>query len=173
MQMAERLLQSSELAARLSPHQWVTILSTLLKFFEWRRCESPEDMAQETLLRGLTRIAHGAAVNESQLKAYFIGIAKNVLREEWKAQRHLHRVALNEAFLLANEGDSSVYAEVLRKECLRTLSADERHLVVEYASGRCHELARTLGITHSALRVRVHRVRRKLLELIEPTSSGS
>ena len=65
----------------------------LVKFFEWRGCESPEDQADETINRVARRIDEGEVINN--LESYFLGVARLLLLESEK-RRAKERAAVAE-----------------------------------------------------------------------------
>jgi DNA-directed RNA polymerase specialized sigma24 family protein len=145
----------------------------LIRLFEWRGCEFPEELTDVTFNRVAKRMSEGIPV-ETPL-SYFYGVAHLIYKEEWR------RVAREQKIL--NSGDwrppSPPEEEpddrrlVCLKKCLEQLPADQRHLLLEYHKGEegnirnRKRLADELGIPINALRIRVHRVRRKLEDCIE------
>ena len=53
----------------------------LMKYFECRRCCSPEDLADETINRVARKILEGKEIWTSDPANYFYGVARNVLKE--------------------------------------------------------------------------------------------
>ncbi|HYR86529.1 MAG TPA: sigma-70 family RNA polymerase sigma factor [Terriglobia bacterium] len=139
-----------------------------MNLFRWNRCESPEDETQETLSRALERLNDPDTDIHVPLQAYVYGIARNVLRE---AARRRNREMTTDpgapvfAQLSANfplsEDD-----KILIQQCRAHLSAEEDHLVMEYHRKGAEEVARDRGITANAVRIRVHRIHRKIQELM-------
>ncbi len=131
------------------------------RFFEWRGCSDPEDLAQTVFERGLTRIRQGEKVGESGLGGYLYGIARFVLLEQ-------RRVRPSIPLPIERAGDPgphhlrSVEMNVLIGQSLGRLPPDERELLLDYAAGE-RGLA---GYSAEALRVHVHRLRRKVLEFV-------
>src|SRR5690242_3911692 len=134
---------------------YVKLLAKLKKYFEWRNCSDSEDLAQETVTRGLRRLAEGKTIYSSHDENFFMGIARNVLSEErrkkvWyadvepgRADERDHAAACDDRLCLA--------------ECLAVLSEAERNLLVGYIVNGPRETAEAHGITGNALRVRVSR----------------
>lgn len=145
--------------------KYAELTERLTRFFEWRHCRCPDDLAQETLRRGLTRLSTGAEVRTEDPSRYFFGIAKFVLRETWKTREHDQ---LDPAGSDVNSTDDMrrVEGDVLLRECLEALTSDERALLWRYHSGDRAELRRDLGLSDSALRVRVHRLIQRVRETV-------
>ena len=58
----------------------------LVRFLEWQNCHDPEEAAQEALARGFKRIAGGVDTSVAGARSYFFGIAKNLVKEDWKTR---------------------------------------------------------------------------------------
>jgi DNA-directed RNA polymerase specialized sigma24 family protein len=135
----------------------------LVRYFEWNRCFEPEDMAQETLLRGFRRLREGASITIGDPRGYFWGIAYNVLREGWKPPREVSiedrdfPVADSE-FRRLNRAEQSIFL----RECQDALDAKEKEMLIAYAEGRGAEWGGRNGIEPGALRLRIHRLRQRL-----------
>jgi RNA polymerase sigma factor (sigma-70 family) len=146
----------------------------LVKLFECRGILLPEDLADETMDRVARRLAAGEQIHAAEPAAYFYGVARNVLREQWAQQRERLPVPERMASEPATEAeggpqDAESRAACLGK-CLSTLPAETRRLVVEYyrqgggarkIAGR-KDLAAKMGISISTLWVRAHRARTRL-----------
>lgn len=145
----------------------------VVKFFEWRGCESPEDHADETINRVARRINEGEVINN--LESYFLGVARMVFLEHEK-RRAKERAAVTQlpqtSQHLISDEPSDLRLESFNK-CMRDLPAETRELLIAYYNvekctkieGR-KELADRLGIPLNALRIRIHRIRTKLEQCI-------
>src|SRR5262245_58937293 len=56
-------------------------------FFTWRGSRWPEEMADETIDRVARRLAGGEQIRSSEIGRDFLGVARNVIREAWHADR--------------------------------------------------------------------------------------
>jgi DNA-directed RNA polymerase specialized sigma24 family protein len=160
-----------------------TIRRKLVRLFEWRGCVSPEDLADETINRVARRLAEGVELRSSDPYGYFCGVAHLVYKEVLRRAAREHR-ALNEAGgwpPAADDEPSDRRLDCLRR-CLAQLPPDQRDLVLRYYQGKSdpgksdqgrndngennirnrQRLAGEIGIPMNALRIRVHRVRRRL-----------
>jgi DNA-directed RNA polymerase specialized sigma24 family protein len=173
------------LLAQLDPDRerageiYETIRHKLVRLFEWRGCSSPEDLADETINRVARRLAEGVELRTSDPYGYFCGVAHLVFKEVLRrASREQRALASGEWPTPAHEEEepSDRRLECLR-QCLAQLPADQRDLVLRYYRGKSdpgksgqgesnirnrQELAGEVGVPMNALRIRVHRVRRKL-----------
>ena len=157
------------------------IRRTLIGFLRFNGSVAPEDQADKAIDIVANRILNGEAFDASNPKRHFLAVARNLLRDEWKI-RNRRPVSLEvlpprqEPF---NDPHSDSLEELSRVEterrnnclsgCLKELVADDRELIRRYyleltsvkKMGR-REIAGETGRSMGALRVKVHRVRRKL-----------
>jgi RNA polymerase sigma factor (sigma-70 family) len=141
----------------------------LVKFFEWRGCTVPEDLADDTM----NRIAKNLEAGEKiiTLNAYCLGIARNVFLESLRTRRH------EKALESVPETPLSQFDESRREcleRCMQELPPQDFRLIMEYyeeekgARIRARqELAARLGIPLNALRIRAHRIRAQLQTCVE------
>ena len=167
----------------------------LVWFFRRRGCSEPEDLAQDTLMRGFARIPTVALHVEAA--HYFFGIAKMVVLEDRKKARRRNNLVPLIENLTADPDDpepqdfeatpreapygipslprhgglpeSLDEAAKLLSEGLRRLPRRDARLLIKYvradAKGRA-ELARQLGISQGTLRTRCCRIQKQLKQLI-------
>lgn len=153
--------------------QYEKIRSRLVRLFEWRGLASPEDLADETLNRVARRILEGIEVRSTDPYGYFCGVAhllfKEVLRRAARERAAVEREiwpSISEAEEL--EADDRL---LCLRRCLGQLTEDQRILVLRYHQEDDHirsrqTLSQDLGIPMNALRIRVHRIRRKLEDCV-------
>ena len=138
----------------------------LVSFFAWRGAATPEECADETLDRLAVRLAEGVVVEDVARFAH--GIARMVLREHWRRPdgRGVPVAApTSTAPMAEDDPDVGARADCLDR-CLGELSAESRALILEYYAGEGRaridarkRMARELGVSESALRSRLQRVR--------------
>lgn len=133
----------------------------LVKFFEWRNCGSPKDLAQDTLLRGFARFSAGAAIHVEPAH-YFFGVARNILNEDRRAARATRDVCLDEQSDIGAVGFGGIEARIQLQQCIDRLELLEQSLLIRYHTEDRDALCRELNVSPGVLRVRVHRIRRKL-----------
>jgi DNA-directed RNA polymerase specialized sigma24 family protein len=145
----------------------------LIRFFEWRGSDSPEEMADETLNRIARKIEEGETIRN--LSSFISGVARNVLREFYDEQarerKNLARFAEEENRFEPEEEDRRMPCF---RECLDALPEAESRLLIDYYNQtdvpkikQRRELAAKMGETANALRIRAHRIRQKLDKCIE------
>ncbi|MGH9544356.1 MAG: RNA polymerase sigma factor [Terriglobales bacterium] len=150
--------------------KYETLRRKLVKFFEWRACNFPEDLADETINRVARNLEAGEDIR--QLAPYCVGIARYVFLESLRARRQeeaLHSVA----FSWPAPQDDDPRQECLER-CLRELPPDSFQLILQYyeqgEQARIEarrNLSARLGIPLNALRIRAHRLRLRLQGCVE------
>jgi DNA-directed RNA polymerase specialized sigma24 family protein len=165
------------LLAQLDPdreragERYENIRCRLIRLFEWRGCSAPEDLADETINRAARRMAEGVELRSSDPYGYFCGIAHLLYKEELRRSSKEHRVLESGELPLPIVFPEGEEVEDHRLECLRrcleSLPPEQRALVLRYHQGENNirhrrSLSEELGLPLNALRIRVHRVRRKL-----------
>jgi len=143
----------------------------LIRFFEWRGCAFPEDHADETINRVAKRVSEGEEVRE--ITKYFFGVARLLFLEIQKERtRALH------AFANLPQADDCLNSNETRldclKHCLKSISADQRDLIIGYYQGeKSHKihnrqrLSERLRIPINTLRMRALRLRDQLEACVE------
>lgn len=147
-----------------------TIRRKLIRLFEWRGCAFPEDLADETINRAARRMAEGVKLHSSDPFGYFCGIAHLLCKEHLRRAVREHNALASGKWPPArfeeDDEPSDRRLECLRR-CLSLLPPDQRDLVLRYHQGENNirtrkVLSEQMKIPMNALRIRVHRVRRKL-----------
>lgn len=164
----EALLAQLDADRDRAGERYELIRRKLIRLFEWRGCDAAEELADETFNRVARKLKEGTKLRSSDPYSYFCGVAHLVYKE-------VLRKCSRERRALETGGwpppETSFEAENPHLECLRRcldrLPRDQRDLVLRYHQGGSHiqsrqALAGDLGIPLNALRIRVHRIRRKL-----------
>lgn len=146
----------------------------LLNFFEWNNCWWPEEYTDKAFDRVARKIIEGETIRTSDKYLYFHGVALNLLKECYKEMKKFQDKDIE---VISYEDDEDFDSEELikkQKRCLKRLPDEERKLIEMYcfASGReqkkiRRELAKSLGISEGALRVRISRIREKLRQCVK------
>ncbi len=149
-----------------------TIRHRLVRLFEWRGFGNAEDLADETINRVARRIQEGIEVRSADPYGYFCGVAhlvsKEIARRAARERAVLERDEWQPPPLADDEEDDRL---ACLRHCLERLPNDQRLLVLRYHQESDHirsrqMLSQDLGVPMNALRIRVHRVRRKLEECV-------
>ena len=158
----------------VAAQKYLELRANLIRFFEWRGCSFPEDHADETINRVAKRVLEGEEI--LNYSGYAIGVARLLLLEINKG-RQREQQALAEISLT-----SEVYAEpdddegrlACLRNCLQTLSNDNRELILQYYQGEKGEkiqnrkkLLDRLGVPVNTLRMRALRLRERLQSCVE------
>ena len=140
----------------------------LITFFQCHGSIHAEDAADEALNRVAEQIEGGQEIQN--LSAYTLGVARLLLKESARRQiREAAILSLRPGLMLAEPAeDPELRAHCLEK-CLAMLPLETRQLMFQYCQGewaersaRRKQLAIELGISPTALRIRVHRIRAEL-----------
>jgi DNA-directed RNA polymerase specialized sigma24 family protein len=142
----------------------------LVRLFTW--CEAPEDIADEAINRVARRLAHDTELRVGNSFAYFSGVARHVAQEMLRERKRERRAAVEAASMTAGRPEPEFKTDGCHAglcACLARLSGDQRRLILEYHSdghvsrvGHRERMARELGISLNALRIRACRIRRQL-----------
>lgn len=180
----DKLLASFDPDREKAAEVYEEIRRKLITFFEFRGCPFPADQTDETIDRVARRIHEGIENYARDAAGYFYGVARNVLREYWEAEKKeaawLNNAAqskVSDAPDELRERDSDRLHREQRFDCLETciaaLPPETREMIVTYYRGekrtriKAREmLAARLGVSLGILRMRACRVRNKLNQCI-------
>ena len=158
----------------MAGERYETIRRKLIRLFEWRGCAAPEDLADETINRVARRLAEGVELHSADPYGYFCGVAHRLYKEVLRRATREHRaldtsgeLLLPTAFPVVLDDEPDDPRLACLRQCLAALPPDQRDLVLQYHQGESNirhrkALSQELDIPMNALRIRVHRIRRKL-----------
>jgi DNA-directed RNA polymerase specialized sigma24 family protein len=154
--------------------KYLEIRGHLTRFFEWRGCPFPEDHADETMNRVAKKVFEGEEILNPS--GYAMGVARLLLLEILKG-RQREQSALTEigkageVYEVEDDGEGRL---TCLRNCLQTLSPDNRELILQYYQGEKSEkiqnrkkLMERLGIPVNTLRMRALRLRERLQGCVE------
>lgn len=141
-------------------------VTEVYRFALWLAGDSfeAEDITSETFIRAW---AHNSTIRTETLKAYLFTIARNVYLEQRRKRKR--QVALDDVYPDPTPGPDRVVESqlgILRvRSILQTLPEIDRAAFVMRVQHELPyvEIARVLGLSLTATKVKVHRVRKKLL----------
>jgi RNA polymerase sigma factor (sigma-70 family) len=155
--------------------------AALVRLFRYRGCNSPHELADETIDRVARKLAEGTIVPRQELVNYFYGVARNVLREYLRdpetgsqstdelAPAHHPAEDPEESRRFSSERVIFERRLLCLEGCLEQLPPETRTLIVTYYEGKegakiknRQRLARELEVSLNSLRIRVHRLREQL-----------
>lgn len=170
----EKLLNAFSADREEAGVQYEIMRRKLVRFFEWRRVESAEDCADDTMNRVARRIESGEVIEN--LNSYFYGVARMVHLEVIKDQERLVVSIDDEPQVLRQKAPEPIESEprvICFDRCLDSLPPENRTLIVGYYQEERRakielrqELADNLHIPLNALRIRAHRIRARLEQCI-------
>jgi RNA polymerase sigma factor (sigma-70 family) len=152
-----------------------------LRLFATRRLRDAglgEEVAQETLRRSLEALRNGRVNNLEALPAFLFETARNICMHRQRASgretRALERYAGEVHTSAVHPLDTLITAEEIAavRNALERLPVEDRQLLLwSYQDGLdAGEVAERLGISTGAVRVRRHRARNRLADLLSVTS---
>jgi RNA polymerase sigma factor (sigma-70 family) len=164
----ERFLSSLDAEVERAGEKYEAIRRKLVKFFDWRGAQFPEDCADETINRVIRKLESGETIRD--ISTYCCGIARLVFLETLKRPDR-RQVTLDDVKSVATSSvqqEDSAQQECF-EHCLTELPTESRQLILRYYQDeRRHKinnrqaLADGMGIPLNALRSRVQRIRDKL-----------
>jgi RNA polymerase sigma factor (sigma-70 family) len=156
---------------------YVQLSHDLTKIFTWNRCPDPEGSTDEVFDRVARKVHRLRQTFVGDPKRYFYAVARNVIKEihhNLKTQVPLEGTEVASNPRSDVEKETATMRENCLRFCLQKLPKDKRELIVEYYAkdkqakiDHRAEMARRLGISVEALRVKVYRIRTTLDECIQ------
>ncbi len=156
----------------LAGERYVDLARRLRIIFLYRHCPDVDELVDETLDRAGRRLLElGERYEGTDPDRYVFGVAWNVARESFR-RRSLE--PLPEGKEIPDPGpddpeETEEMRDVCLDRCLGQLPEGDRHLALTYYRGekgarirRRADLARELGVSLNALRLRVHRITDRL-----------
>lgn len=138
----------------------------LFKFFAWRHCEDPENLADETVNRLLKNVHTGHEISSDKPYSYVYAIASHVFMEYLRAKKRGGVIVdIDEVQEVAGPGP----VDDCQKQCLEQLSPEKRELLARYYldDEERESIAEEQGLSLNALRLQVHRIKHGLRRCCE------
>lgn len=157
--------------------KYEALRARLIKFFEWRDCDAPEELADEVFDRVTKKIEAGESIRN--VEAYSVTVAQFVLKEDARSPaRRSQSIEQNPplenrlAAGVADETDETGEVQLAcLDKCLAELSSEHRRLITAYYDTdertmieARRRLAAAEGISPNSLRIRVCRLKARLEE---------
>ena len=186
----ERILATLDSDRERAAERYEGIRRRLIQLFRWRGCPEAETLADQTIDRVGRKLLEGEEILSSDPAVYFYGVARNVLKEFWTRERKEQSLQRSAGSVREFPGAQTDLRDQEMDErldcldrCLGRLPKEDRELIETYYRSEKSEkiadraeLARTLGLSPGALRIRAHRIRRLLEEqvneMMKKTSDG-
>jgi DNA-directed RNA polymerase specialized sigma24 family protein len=158
-----RLLETLDADSDAAGKKYIALRTRLTDLFAWQRCDSPEDLADETLNRVARKLSENHVIQN--LGSYALGVARMIVHEARRSEQE-KRAAIRELKIVGGQAkQESDLLETVRR-CLASLPAGNRRLIERYYAEDLEALAREEGISVNALRNRALRIREKLFECV-------
>lgn len=141
------------------------LMGDLPRWLEWRGCHDPDGVAGEALYRALRKVAAGADISQSGLRAFVFGIAKKVMQESWKDLPRAQQLepAVWNAQPSGHREQQRLEAKLMLQDIQRLLSPEDWRTMFRYCTEKDHtEQCREMGVSPGYLRVIIHRIRGQL-----------
>ena len=176
----EKLLAALSSDRERAGEQYELVRLKLVRYFEFRLCDEPDALADDTIDRLARRLAGGERIDAPHIMPYVYGVARNVLLESWKKSERRRQTLLPAISETRLETVDAEEQDKCFHDCLRAIPEPNRDLVLQYYRDRGRAkidrrsaLARQLGIPLNALRIRIHRLKNRLHRCIEDCMRSS
>lgn len=143
----------------------------LVKFFEWRVCQFPDDLADETLDRVARKIDSGEQITDCVNYAY--GVARLLYLETVKKQTKEQAVIIDMPIKNSTDDNEEDTQLTCLERCLQKLSENSRSMILHYYRDDKQakidyrkKLAEKFELSPNALRIKTLRIRAKLEECV-------
>jgi hypothetical protein len=132
----------------------------LIQFFAARGRFDPQELADDTLFRLFQRLESGLPLPENDIEKYARGIAKHV-----NASKPETRTVEPSGDLTSRAPDPcrETFAKLQLARVLDSLKPQDRRVLLGALNGDGNAVAAEEHLTPEALRVRLHRIRKRLL----------
>ncbi len=183
----QKLLDWLSEGAGDSGQKYLEMRRKLVKYFDRKNCQSPDELADKTLDRVARRLEEEGSITGVMPDKFCFTHAKHVSQEEYKRKQKLGQVSVDDlpvsgplaenpevvAKLNEEREDQEKRLDCL-KRCAQELAPGERELIIRYYQGKGRgkiknrqALAASLEISIEELRVRACRIRQKLKLCVE------
>ena len=166
----DKLLEWLDPDRERAAEKYQKIHTRLIGIYSNHGCADPEKLADETIDRVIAKMDSLAVDYEGEPTRYFCGVARNILKEDLK-RRNTHE-PLGEHEQIESNDDQTKYDCLDR--CMAELPATTQSVILAYYEDRGvakirrrQKLAEELGITVTALRLRVFHMRQQLSRCVE------
>jgi DNA-directed RNA polymerase specialized sigma24 family protein len=174
----ERLLRHLHPDRERAGEKYEDLRSRLTKYFEWNHVLPAEDWVDETLDRVARRLEE---MEIHDVASFSLGVAQHVRQEAFRKSARVVSISAapeEEKLPTSSHAEELIHEDMelerqrcCLQECIRQLPGEDRTLFLAYyrpegkATEARHRLARSLGLTMNALRVRVNRLRARIEKL--------
>jgi DNA-directed RNA polymerase specialized sigma24 family protein len=171
-----QLLRALDPDAAQAASRYEQLRRHLISLYRVHGLPCPEDLADQALDHVAWRLARGA-LGEADLAPYLRGVAQQIADDAGRQRRRERGPDPSSLPQIPAWLDDDPLSRLCR--CLDTLPRSERRTLLEYETGigydrirRRKALAAELGIPMNALRVRVHRLRARVTQMMRTDDAG-
>jgi DNA-directed RNA polymerase specialized sigma24 family protein len=162
----DRLLQALEPEALSVGEGFRRCRTKLVRFFLWKRCDDPYNLADETTSRLVKKVQSGQEISADHPYNYVYAIARNVFHEYLRAkERSGTAIDIDEL----REEPVPEGTEDCWSQCLAQMSPEKREFLEVYYLDSIdrEQFAHEKGMTINALRLTVFRYKSALKHCVE------
>jgi DNA-directed RNA polymerase specialized sigma24 family protein len=174
----DRLLAVLDADREQAGRKYEALRRKLLRFFEWRDCPAPEELADATLDRVAGKLDEGVEIRLTDPGPYIYAVARNVAREvKSREARHPQPGPLVPAAERVADPDDTENLQIEQaldclERCLEGLPLETRRMLLLYHAddkrGRLRQrLVEGLRLAPGTLWVRMHRLRKRLERCVD------
>jgi DNA-directed RNA polymerase specialized sigma24 family protein len=171
----DKLLETLDANREQAGAKYESLRRRLVKFFEWRNAEMPEELADTVLDRLIKKLSEGEQVQN--INAYSTSIAQLVFKEDYRRKGRLDQTIddnpqverLIATTVLAEPEETANSRFDCLEKCLAKFPEENQRLVTAYYDtdertmiAARKRLADSLDISLNTLRIRVCRLKAKL-----------
>jgi DNA-directed RNA polymerase specialized sigma24 family protein len=169
-----RLLARLNADPVLAGEEYEKLRARLMYFFERKGCRTPAELSDETINRIARKMEEGLEIEN--LFKFSYGVARLVLLEHWRDPKREWDQLDQRLSSPRSDREFDERRMHCMEKCLQELPSEDRDLIVKNCTldkkGK-EEVARALGLTMNALRIRTFRIRTKLHECREKCIRGA
>ena len=171
----DKLLKTLDADRERAGAKYESLRIRLIKFFEWRNCETAEELTDTVFDRVIKKIAEGEHIQN--INSYSVTVAQFVLKEDCRKRLTLFESIENnpalekslESKISLEDNDADDFRMNCLERCLTEFSDENRRLIVAYHDtdertmiAARKSLADSLDVSLNSLRIRVCRLKTKL-----------
>jgi RNA polymerase sigma factor (sigma-70 family) len=140
--------------------EYIALRRKLVFYFRNNGVTDPENLADQSMMIAYDHVRNGQEITTT-IGGFCYGIARNVLSDHRrkKSTQEMQQEAAPEASF---DTWKQIEARIMLEQCLSELASEDRQLLVEYFTKDREALARRMGLSAAALRVKIHRIRQKI-----------
>jgi len=150
--------------------KYETIRAGLVRLFVAKGFSDAEDLADEAISRVTNKVPELRKTYVGDPARYFYGVARNLIRERYRPKEIATDVSTVASIQITNQSDE--YDCLMH--CLQFLAGEKRLLILDYYVYEGHDkiethktMAKELGISKGALRLRAHHLRSELEKCVQ------